>query len=243
MTVGRTKKPGGRELVLSPGKNRVELHFDSVSLASPEKAKFQSRMDGVDPVWLDADRSLTAVYTSLPIGRHFFHLRACNADGLGGLSYPVTHQPYVYETTWFRLAALAFLLLLLGGAYVLRLKQLARRYNMRLDERVNERTRIARERHDTLLQSLHGLILRFQAVDNLLPERALEAKRSLGIAIDQAAAAITEGRDAVQELRTSRAHKSPAGGFSQQSAGHPFAYRAANLRQIDCGCGPLCRAD
>jgi NO-binding membrane sensor protein with MHYT domain len=74
-------------------------------------------------------------------------------------------------------------------------------YRATLDARVDERTRIARELHDTLLQSFHGLLLRFQAVYEMLP--ASPAKQSLGHAIDQAAQAITEGRDAVQGLRAS----------------------------------------
>jgi signal transduction histidine kinase len=73
--------------------------------------------------------------------------------------------------------------------------------NARLDERVLERTRVARDLHDTLLQSFHGLLLRFQTVSNLLP--AGEPKQKLDDAIDQAAQAITEGRDAVQGLRSS----------------------------------------
>jgi len=80
----------------------------------------------------------------------------------------------------------------------------ARRFiELRLEERVTERMRIARELHDTLLQSFHGLLLRFQTVSNLLPTRPAEAKETLDSAIDQAAQAITEGRDAVQGLRSS----------------------------------------
>ena len=74
---------------------------------------------------------------------------------------------------------------------------------MRLEARVDERTRIARELHDTLLQSFHGLLLRFQTVSYLLPARPAEAKQQLDGAIEQAAKAITEGRDAVQGLRAS----------------------------------------
>ncbi len=72
-----------------------------------------------------------------------------------------------------------------------------------LDARVAERTRIARELHDTLLQGFHGLLLGFQTVFQLLPERPMEAKAKLGSAIEQAAKAITESRDAVQGLRDS----------------------------------------
>jgi signal transduction histidine kinase len=92
---------------------------------------------------------------------------------------------------------------LLWALYRLRLYQLAQRFNIRLEERVNERTRIARELHDTLLQSFHGLLFKFQTVSDLLPEG--KAKQQLDSTIDQAAEAITEGRDAVQDLRSSTA--------------------------------------
>jgi signal transduction histidine kinase len=74
---------------------------------------------------------------------------------------------------------------------------------MRLEERVSERTRIARELHDTLLQSFQGLVLHLQVVLDLLPTRPQEGKQKLGSAIDQAVEAIREGRDAVQDLRSS----------------------------------------
>ena len=74
---------------------------------------------------------------------------------------------------------------------------------LRFEERVNERTRIARDLHDTLLQSFHGLLLSFRAVYDQLPLHPKQAKESLGRAIDEAGEAITEGRDAVQGLRSS----------------------------------------
>ena len=205
VTVDRARQVAGRELILPPGPHHVEFHFNSISLTSPEKIRFQYRLDGIDPEWLDADGSLAAVYTSIPTGVRRFHVRACNVDGVWdpvGIAYEVTQRPYFYETAWFRWDVFLTAALLLAGLYRLRLRQIANEFTLRLEERVNERTRIARELHDTLLQSFHGLMLRFQAVQNLLPERPLEARRSLAIAIDRAAEAITEGRDAVQELRS-----------------------------------------
>ena len=76
-------------------------------------------------------------------------------------------------------------------------------FNRTFEARVSERTRIARELHDTLLQSFQGLLLRFQSAAKLLPERPEEARQRLDNAIQQAAEAITEGRDAVQGLRSS----------------------------------------
>src|SRR5260370_6170972 len=92
---------------------------------------------------------------------------------------------------------------MVGGADQVRVRQLSRECNLRLEERVNERTRIARDLHDTLLQSFHGLLLRSQTASELFTRRAGEAKQSLDSAIEQAAQAITEGRDAVQGLRSS----------------------------------------
>ena len=91
----------------------------------------------------------------------------------------------------------------LGKAFNHAARQLRHQFEMTLEARVAERTRIARELHDTLLQSFQGLLLRFQTVFQLLPERPMEAKEKLGSAIEQAAEAITEGRDAVQGLRDS----------------------------------------
>src|SRR5262249_13065488 len=105
------------------------------------------------------------------------------------------------QTTWFRVTAVLGVLALLWAAYQYRLRQIAYQFDTRLQERINERTRIARELHDTLLQSFHGLLFRFQAATNKLPES--DVKKQFENAIDQAAQAITEGRDAVQSLRTS----------------------------------------
>ena len=94
-------------------------------------------------------------------------------------------------------------LAILGKAFNHAARQLRHQFEMTLEARVEERTRIARELHDTLLQTLLGVLLQLKAVSQLLPERPMEAKENLGSAIEQAADAITEGRDAVQELRRS----------------------------------------
>jgi len=96
---------------------------------------------------------------------------------------------------------------------------------------VGERTRIARELHDTLLQSFHGLIFRFQAVDNLLPSRPGEAKQTLESALDDAAQAITEARDAVHELRSSAVVTNDLAAavtaLGEELAGHPTTATAS----------------
>ena len=115
--------------------------------------------------------------------------------------------PPWWGTTWFRTACAGVFLALLWAGYQVRVRQLHHRFDLTLEARVGERTRIARELHDTLLQSFHGLLLRFQTVSHLLPESPSEAKHQLDTAIARAAAAITEGRDAVQGLRSSTIEK------------------------------------
>jgi signal transduction histidine kinase/ligand-binding sensor domain-containing protein len=204
--VGRNRQTPNSRLVLRPGAYHVVLHFTAVELGSPENIRLQYRLDGVDPDWLDADATRTAIYTDIPVGTHLFHVRASNGDGIwdrAGISYEITQEPNFYATGWFRLVAVIAFVLTLTGGYRLRLHQIHAQMNARLDERVTERMRIARDLHDTLLQSFHGLLPRFQAVQNLLPGRIAEAQQVLEAAVDDAAQAITEARDAVQDLRLS----------------------------------------
>jgi signal transduction histidine kinase len=113
--------------------------------------------------------------------------------------------PAFYQTNWFRaLCGFAFLGLL-WSAYQWRVRRLQHEFEMTLDARVGERTRIARDLHDTLLQSFHGLLLRLQTAYLQLPDG--KGKETLESAIDQASQAITEGRDAVQGLRDSTLQK------------------------------------
>jgi signal transduction histidine kinase/ligand-binding sensor domain-containing protein len=204
--VGRTKASPTRELVLPPGTYHVEFHFSAVDLVSPEKIRLQYRLDGVDPLWLDADSTRTGIYNSIPVGAHSFHIRACNRDGVwdrDGIVYSVIQQPFLYETTWFRLSAVAVIGLLVAGIFRLRVRRIAHEFNVRLEERLTERTRIARDLHDSLLQGFQGLIFRFQAVREFLPGRPNEATEALDIALKRADKVIVEGRDTVSDLRQS----------------------------------------
>jgi signal transduction histidine kinase/ligand-binding sensor domain-containing protein len=206
--VDRTRSPAGRELVLSPGTHHVEFYFTAIDLASPEKIHLQYRLDGVDPLWLDAGSDRTAIYTSIPAGNHSLHVRASNRDGnwdSTGIVFSVTQQPFLYETLWFRLSAVALVAFLIAAAYQRRVGRMAQEFNVRLEERLAERARIARDLHDTLLQSFQGVLMKFSAIKYMMRDRPDQAEETLERIIGQARAAITEGRDAVQELRSSTA--------------------------------------
>jgi signal transduction histidine kinase/ligand-binding sensor domain-containing protein len=203
--VGKTQRNPGSELVLEPGKAHVDLHFTAVDLASPENVRLQYRLDGVDAAWFDADSTRTATYTDIPVGVHAFHIRASNGDGVWdreGIVYNVNQKPFFYQTAAFQLAAVMAAVLLLVGMYQLRLRQAAARLSARLEERLAERERIARDLHDTLLQGFQGLILRFHDAMMEIPERE-PARRLMETALDRADEVMAEGRDRVVGLHPS----------------------------------------
>jgi signal transduction histidine kinase len=182
----------------------LTIDYTALSLAVPEKVRFRFKLEGQDRDWREVVNDRAVEYSNLAPGNYRFRVTACNNSGVWneqGASLEFSIAPAYWQTRWFVALCGAAFMALLWALYQLRLRQLARHFNMTLDARVGERTRIARELHDTLLQSFHGLLLRFQAVYEMLP--AGPPKQSLERAIDQAAQAITEGRDAVQGLRAS----------------------------------------
>jgi len=194
----------GESVRIPSSRKRITFMYSGLSLAVPERIRFRYFLDGFDRGWSEPTAAREAVYTNLSPGSYRFRVIASNSygrwnDSEAAISLEV--DPRFWQTWWFRLSCMVTFLALLWALYQLRLRQVARQFNIRLEERVSERTRIARDLHDTLLQSFHGLLLRFQTVSNLLP--AGESKQKLDSAIDQAAQAITEGRDAVQGLRSS----------------------------------------
>jgi signal transduction histidine kinase len=193
-------------LGLAPHPRDVQIDYTSPTFSISQRVKFRYRLDYYDTGWHDAGTRRQAFYTDLPPGDYTFRVTAANSDGVWNET-PTTLEfsiaPAYYETNWFRALCAMLLLLLAWAGYQLRIRRLHRQFEMSLDARVAERTRIARDLHDTLLQSFHGLLLRFQTAFNLLPDRPAESKQVLASAIDQAAEAITEGRDAVQGLRAS----------------------------------------
>lgn len=184
----------------------LQIYYTALSLVAPEEVHFKYKLEGQDIDWREVINDRDVQYSNLGPGAYRFRVIACNNSGIWneqGDSLSFSIAPTYYQTTWFRALCVAFALLLVWAIYQLRLQQLHREFALTLDARVAERTSIARDLHDTLLQSFHGLMLRFQIVSDLLPTRPVEAKEQLNVAIDRAAKAITEGRDAVQGLRAS----------------------------------------
>jgi signal transduction histidine kinase/ligand-binding sensor domain-containing protein len=183
----------------------VQIDYSALSLSAPERVRFRYKLEGHDADWQDVGNRRQAFYNDLAPRNYRFRVMACNNSGVwneAGTFLDFYVAPAYYQTTWFRALCAAAFVLLLWALYQLRLRQLARQFNMRLEERVNERTRIARELHDTLLQSFHGLMFQFQAARNMLPRRPDEAMDVLDGAIGATDQAISEGRSAIQQLRS-----------------------------------------
>jgi signal transduction histidine kinase len=193
-------------LRLPPLVRDLAIGYTGLSFVAPEKVLFRYKLEGWDRDWQNVGNRRDAFYTNLAPGHYRFRVTACNNCAVwneAGTFLDFSIAPAYWQTNWFRAACVAAFMVLLWLLYRMRLRQLARQFNLRLEERVNERTRIARDLHDTLLQSFHGLLLRFQTASELFPMRPAEAKQTLDSAIEQVAHAITEGRDAVQGLRSS----------------------------------------
>ena len=200
--------PGGTVAKLRlPALTRdLQIDYTALSLVAPEKVHFKYELEGQDKGWREVVNERQVQYSNLGPGNYTFRVIASNNSGVWntqGDTLKFSVAPAYYQTNWFLALCAAIFLALLWAAYQFRVRQLHHQFQMTLEARVSERTRIARELHDTLLQSFHGLLLRFQTVSQLLPERPLEAKGNLDSAIQQAAEAITEGRDTVQGLRDS----------------------------------------
>jgi signal transduction histidine kinase/ligand-binding sensor domain-containing protein len=202
----RKEFAAAKNLKVPPHPRDVQIDYTSPTLLIPQRVKFRYRLDGYDRDWHDAGTRRQAFYTDLPPGKYSFRVIACNSDGVWNdsatrLDFYVA--PAYYQTNWFRALCAIFFLALLWAAYRWRVRQLHHQFEMTLDARVSERTRIARELHDTLLQSFHGLLFRFQAARNMLPNRPEEATQALDTALIRAEQALDESRHSIQGLRPS----------------------------------------
>ena len=193
-------------LRLPPLIRNLAIDYTALSLVAPEKVRFRYKLEGQNRNWHEVVNDRRIQYTNLAPGTYRFRVIAANNSGVWnetGAALDFSIAPAYYQTTSFRVAIVVGCLALLAVAYRLRMRHVARQFNRTLDARVSERTRIARDLHDTLLQSFQGALLRFQSAANVVATRPDEARQRLDQALDQAEAAITEGRNAVQGLRAS----------------------------------------
>lgn len=198
----------GNPTHIPPGRHRLTFRYAGVNVSNAEDVRYRYRLNDVDSGWSEPTALREIDYTNIPPGRFRFEVIARNPDGIwsgqeSSLIFEV--EPAYYQTRWFQVTAVTALGLVVLTLYRRRLRQLHRQFKVGLEARVNERTRIARELHDTLLQSFHGLMFQFQAARNLLPRRPDEAGQVLDEAILGSEQALAESRDAIQDLRSNSA--------------------------------------
>jgi len=214
----------------------LTIDYSALSLAAPEKIHFKYKLEGQDNEWREVINDREVQYSNLRPGSYHFRVIASNNSGVWneqGDTLEFSIDPAYYQTSWFRALCVTAFLAVLWAAYQWRVRQLQHQFDMTLEARVGERTRIARDLHDTLLQSAHGVLLRFQTVSQLLPDRPVEAKEKLDSAIEQTADFITEARDEVQGLRDSTAQGNDLA-LAISTLGPELSTDSANHRPAFC---------
>lgn len=188
---------------LTPNPGRVTFRFASPATAMAQHIRYHYQLQGYDRTWQQAGHETEVTYTGLPPGDYRFVAQATNGTGTAGpvsTALPVYVPATAVQTIWFKLACGMLALLALGTFVRYRLRLQARRLLAIEHTRYAERDRIARELHDTLLQSVQGLVLRFQAAVERLPS-ADPLRASLAATLEWADAVMAEARDRVQGLR------------------------------------------
>ena len=197
----------GGPMRLPPLIRDLQIDYTALSLVAPEKIRFRYKLEGRDNDWQEAINRRQAFYNDLPPGNYRFRVMASNNSGVWnetGTYVDFSIAPAYYQTAWFRIIVVIAFLLALGALYQLRLRQVARVVRGRMEERLEERERIARDLHDTLLQSVQGLILKFSAVAKQIPPD-LPARNALEKTLDHADEVLAEGRDRIRNLRVNSA--------------------------------------
>jgi signal transduction histidine kinase len=191
------------------GRRRIAFGYTGLSLSVPERVRYRYRLDGFDSDWSDPTANRQTVYTNLSHGQYRFRVIASNSDGLwngpeASLGFEI--RPMLWQTPWFIGLVAGGSVAVLWGLYRLRLRQLARQLNVRFDERLAERTRVARELHDTFLQTVQGSRM---VVEQALksPDDQVGTRRTLEQLSTWLERATAEGREALNSLRASTAER------------------------------------
>jgi ligand-binding sensor domain-containing protein/signal transduction histidine kinase len=203
-------KPAPEDLVIPPGTERLTIHYAGLSFAAPQKTHFRYKLEGFDHDWVDAGTRRTAYYTNLPPGSYRFLIYAANNAytaansgvwSLAPATLSLTLEPHYYQTLWFR-CCLAVMLLLLGYCiYRWRLQIVAARYQAVLEER----TRIAREIHDTLAQGYVGVSVQLEVLSRLLRASPERAAGQLEVTKELVRSSLAEARCSIWNLRSPEA--------------------------------------
>jgi signal transduction histidine kinase len=229
-------RPATAGMRLAPGTGTLQVDYTAIALAMPERLRFRYRLEGVDAQWQEAGNRRAAYYNNLAAGGYRFQVQAANGDGAwdsAASTLEFSIAPTAIQSWWFRSLCVLALLAACWTAYRLRLRRLIAQMAGRMEERISERERIARELHDTLLQSVQGLILHVHAANMRLPEPE-PARALIEQALQRADDVLHEGRDRVRDLRNSECEQSLAAALAD-AADHARTPDAPPLRLVVVG--------
>jgi signal transduction histidine kinase/ligand-binding sensor domain-containing protein len=187
---------------------RIVFGLAGLSLSVPERVRFRYALDGFDHGWNEPTTAREAAYTNLGPGSYRFHVMASNPDGVWNSTEAAVVfdiAPQFWQTWWFRVSIVVACGLAILALYRARLLQVTNRLQFRFEERLSERTRIAQELHDTLLQGFLSASMQLHVTADLLPADS-PAKQSLGHILQLMRQVTEEGRNALRGLRSSQAN-------------------------------------
>jgi len=191
--------PMTEPIVLQPGNSRLEFAFTPIRLRSQAGLRFRYMLDGFDRDWSTASAARTADYTNLPSGPYRFRVRTFEVGDPGAVSeasIEIVQRPYFYRTWWFITACILLAALLIYGVYQYRVRQVRTRFEAVL----GERSRLAREMHDTVIQGCTGVSALLEAISMEIPTDSA-GDGLMDFARLQLRTTINEARDAVWNLR------------------------------------------
>ena len=189
---------GPKEISLD--RHSVEFEFTAPSLTVPEMVRFRYRLEGFDQDWVEGGNRRQIAYANLPPRRFRFVVIACNNDGVWnkiGASVAFRCEPFYYQTWWFRAFCAGVAGLVGYLIYFARMRQLRLRFRLVLEERA----RMTRELHDTLLQGFTGVVFQLTAASRQLLSSPDEGRRRLDAALEQADQSLKEARQALSCMR------------------------------------------
>jgi signal transduction histidine kinase/ligand-binding sensor domain-containing protein len=192
--------PPDEEVNFPAGTTTLRIDYTLTSLAPLSQAKFRYRLEGLDDQWVEAGDRRQAFYTNVPPGRYRFLVEASigTPQQVNGTYWMFSIRPRFYQTTWFAASAAMLLTAVMWALWRFRLSQVQRRFGLVLDERV----RMGREIHDTLLQGLVGVAVQFKVIGDQLPPSAQAARDRLERVRKLVEHYIAETRQSIWDLRS-----------------------------------------
>ncbi|APW39570.1 hypothetical protein RD110_22080 [Rhodoferax koreense] len=217
VTVDGTMRSAKEPIVLPPLSHRLEIAYTALELGYPERIEFKFKLEGFDREWQSAAGRRIAYYNDLPPGNYHFRFMSTDRTGrwhedpADHASVEIRAMPAWFETFWSKVAAVILMVLIIGSLFRLRMRHVTSQLQKKLSSQVaeqeriararqDERDRIARDLHDTLIQSTQGLIYIFQGLaDRVVTDEGTRIK--LDNALVRANEVAIEGRDMIEDLR------------------------------------------